>query len=575
MIVLKTRFLKFLFILFFSLFLTIFSLIFFSNILSSEKIIIDIGFHKIYLYPENKSLWILIKNIFIYSTIYSSIIISKRIFTLIFNNQNNNSQNKNCTNNPQNQKNDLFLTIGKDNSGNIINIPEKGLYQNILITGSIGCGKTSSAMYPFTKQLISYCSNNFDKKIGMLILDVKGNYYKKVIDFANTYNRENDVVIIEINGLFKYNPLHKPNLKESVIANQLKTILTLFSPNNSESYWLDKSEQILSEAIKFCRLYNDGYVTFEELHKIITQKEYFQEKEKIMRNKFINNSLSKEENYNLLSCLNFFYKEFFALDERTLNILKSEITRITNPFVSDYNILHSFCCSKEDLNFQGFSDIIDSGKIVVLNMNINEYRNLSKIISAYLKIDFQTAVLSQIANGKIPKRITSFISDEYSQYVTINDADFFSQSREAKCINIIATQSYTSLLSTLNNPNYAKVIIYNLINKIWFRNDDTLTIEEAQKQCGKTETERISKSISENAKETNYSYISNSLHSKNSNISESINKSYQLDFMYDTNYFTQKLETFSALCFLSDGINVFSPQKLHMFPYFKNNLRKE
>ena len=68
----------------------------------------------------------------------------------------------------------MLLFIGQDNKKNNIYIPEKGLYQNILITGTIGCGKTSSAMYPFTNQLINYKFYDPNNKIGMLILDVKG-----------------------------------------------------------------------------------------------------------------------------------------------------------------------------------------------------------------------------------------------------------------------------------------------------------------------------------------------------------------------------------------------------------------
>ncbi|MGD7407602.1 hypothetical protein ACQCP7_26405, partial [Ralstonia pseudosolanacearum] len=57
------------------------------------------------------------------------------------------------------------LLIGKDLNNNNIYISENSLYQNILVTGSIGSGKTSSAMYPFTKQLIKYESLNNDKKL--------------------------------------------------------------------------------------------------------------------------------------------------------------------------------------------------------------------------------------------------------------------------------------------------------------------------------------------------------------------------------------------------------------------------
>lgn len=231
-----------------------------------------------------------------------------------------------------------------------------------MITGTIGTGKTSSAMYPFTKQLIEYSCADVKNKIGMLILDVKGNYYKKVCEFAKNCSRENDLIVIRLGGKYKYNPLHKPNLKASVLANRLKTILLLFSPNNSESYWLDKVEQVLSECIKLCRLYNDEYVTFDEIHKLISIPNYYAEKIECLRNKFINNEFSKEDIYNLLSSLNFFQKEFLSLDLRTLSILKSEITRITNVFVSDYEIYNTFNPKKEELNFFGFEDLINSRK---------------------------------------------------------------------------------------------------------------------------------------------------------------------------------------------------------------------
>lgn len=274
-------------------------------------------------------------------------------------------------------------------------------------------------------------------------------------------------------------------MKPSILANRLKTILKLFSKNNSEDYWLDKTEQVLTECIKFCRLYNDGYVTFSEIHKLITIPDYYTSKITLMRSKFISGKLSSQNIYDLLSSIEFFEKEFNSLDSRTSSILKSEITRITGSFISDYDILNTFSPSREDLNFFGFEDMIENGKIVVLNMNIAEYRNLSKIIAAYLKLDFQTEVMARLAKNISNIRSVCFISDEYHEYVTDTDADFFAQSREAKCINIVATQSYTSLLNSINNQYTVKVIIQNLINKLWFRTDDTFTIEDAQKQLRK------------------------------------------------------------------------------------------
>ena len=301
--------------------------------------------------------------------------------------------------------------------------------------------------------------------------------------------------------------------------------------------------------------------------------DYFYEKAKILKELFLKNCFTEKENYELLSSLNFFEKEYFSLDDRTKSILKSEISRITNIFISDFNVKKVFCPKQNEINFYGFDNILKTGKIVVLNMNIAEYKNLSKIIAAYLKLDFQTSVMNRLSNNSNLKNYRSvcFISDEYHEYVTLNDASFFSQSREAKCINIVATQSYTSLLNTLNNNSCVKTIIQNLINKLWFRTDDIFTIEDAQKQIGKEEKIKFSKTISENAKETNYNYLFKKFHSKNSNLSESFNSYYQTDYIFDTNYFTQKLETFSCLSFLSNGEKIICPQKVNLIPYFKKN----
>ena len=472
--------------------------------------------------------------------------------------------------------NELSLKIGTflDSNNNVqtIYIPEKGLFQNILITGTIGTGKTSSAMYPFTKQLINYASNNPKEKLGMLILDVKGNYINDVINFAKDARRENDLIIIDLSSNIKYNPLDKPHLSPIILANRLKTILTLFSGNSSESYWLDKAEQILSESIKFCRLYNNEYVTFTELHKLINSTSYYSEKLSIIKENFRNNFYSEKQAYELLTSIEFFEKEFFSLDNRTLSILRSEITRITNIFVSDYDITKTFCPKKSEINFHGFSDTLDNGKIVILNMNIAKYKNLSKIIASYLKLDFQTEVLSRLETNSTQKiRKSAFISDEYQEYVTSSDSDFYAQSREAKCINIVATQSYTSLLNTLKDDSALKVIIQNLINKLWFRTDDFFTIDLAQKQIGKEEKSKFSTTISENAKETNYNFLTNKLISNNTNISESYNSYTQTDFIYDTNFFSQELKTFEALSFISTGTNILKPQKLSLIPHFLSN----
>ena len=568
----------------FLIFTSVFSIKTFYPIYTAKEVIITYGIHPFDICSKNPELWNLIKITYIITFIISNIVIANFIFLRIICPIINtfkkilskpqkiiyHSKNFKNKNNSNLKKKSLNLLIGQDleDNSNII-IPESGLYQNFLITGTIGSGKTSSAMYPFTRQLIKYNSLNPNSKIGMLILDVKGNYYNQVKKYVEDYNLSSDFIVIGLHSNVFYNPLHKPNLKPQVLANRLKTILLLFSENNTESYWLDKAEEVLCECIKLCRLYNNGYVTFTELHKLITIPNYYKEKIEVLRSLFISAKFDSKQIYELNSSLDFFEKEFQNLDSRTKGILISEITRITNTFVSDYDVMNTFCSPKHKLTFTGFDEVLNSGKIVVLNMNIFEYNMLSKIIATYLKLDFQTEVMTHLANNNI--HTSAFICDEYDKFASKTDTEFFSLSREAKCINIVSTQSYSSLKTTLKDDATVKVIIQNLINKIWFRTDDTFTIEEAQKQLGKEDKEKISKSISESAKETNFSYITNTLNSQNSNISETFSTYMQNDFIFESNFFTRNLETFTALTFLSDGNTIFPPKKLKMFPHFKNN----
>jgi len=384
-------------------------------------------------------------------------------------------------------------------------------------------------------------------------------------------------VLIQV-GNIKYNPIDKKELKSNIIANRLKEILLLFSKNNTESFWIDKAEMLISEVIKFIRLYNNNYVTFDEVHKIINDNTYYICKKQVIKKKLLKNEYTEEEVFNINTSVDYIEKEFLKLDERTKGIIVAEISRITGLFVLNYDINKTFCPKENEINFKGFKEVIEQGKIVVLKMNTSKYGDISRIIASYLKMDFQREVLIQaIKEDKNKIRKTAFISDEYQEYVTKNDSNFYSQSRETMCINVIATQSYSSLYNALNDEFSTDVIIQSLVNKIWYRQDDIRTIEKAQKLIGKEEKQKVSKTMSESSKETNYNYILKKFISQNSNLSESINKYTVLEEKYDLKEFSYNLKTFEAIVLLSNGCNSYtkitedvnnSVIKIKMIPHF-------
>lgn len=530
----------------------IFNYFFFHSLFNCEELHYTFLFKEFYFNPWT---WEKIKNYYSIVVVISWILISISFYNKLSFTSQDDSKSINSTNTAS----DLSLTLGKNKDSLLpVIIPEKGLYQNVLITGTIGTGKTSSAIYPFIHQLLKH-------DMGMLILDVKGNLHIKVKEMAKKLNKK--VRVIELSGKETYNPLDKPHLKPSILANRLRTILSLFSNQNAtDTYWMDKVELYLTECIKLCRMYNDNYVTFTELHKLIYDKKYLKEKIEFVKNLFLQNKLNYNQTYDFSTCIDFFQSEFQALDSKVLSIIQSEISRITQLFINDLDVKQTFCPNKEDITFNGFENL--GNDIVVLNTNVAEYRNLAKVMAAYLKLDFQSEILMKLAKKQNISTV-AFVCDEYSEYATENDASFFSQSREAKCINIISTQSYTSLLNAVREQNAAKVIIQSLVNKIWFRTDDIFTIEEAQKQLGKEDKIKYSRSLSENAKETKYSYILKTFRSENSNLSESISTQVQHDFVYDINAFSMELKTFEAICFITTGQEILRPQVVRLTPIFE------
>lgn len=186
-------------VIFNAIFLAIISFIyfsFFSNIYTSKVIIISFAVHPFNICERYPEIWFYIKILSVIVMIIASLICINIIYSSLF------TREKTLAKKSYVKTSDLSLKIFNENNKDIF-IPENGLYQNFLITGTIGSGKTSSVMYPFTRQLIKYKCNDKDKKLGMLILDVKGNYYSMVKKYASYYGRSSDLIVIEIGRRYK------------------------------------------------------------------------------------------------------------------------------------------------------------------------------------------------------------------------------------------------------------------------------------------------------------------------------------------------------------------------------------
>ena len=71
-----------------------------------------------------------------------------------------------------------------------LTIPQRGLYTGVMIVGAVGTGKTSACMYPYTEQLLRWRADDPDRKIGGLVLEVKGDFCQQVRGMLARAGRE-------------------------------------------------------------------------------------------------------------------------------------------------------------------------------------------------------------------------------------------------------------------------------------------------------------------------------------------------------------------------------------------------
>src|SRR5919108_4577946 len=73
-----------------------------------------------------------------------------------------------------------------------LTIPQRGLYTGVMILGAVGTGKTSACMYPYVEQLLRWRAGDPERKVGGLVLELKGDFCRQVQRMLQGAGREAD-----------------------------------------------------------------------------------------------------------------------------------------------------------------------------------------------------------------------------------------------------------------------------------------------------------------------------------------------------------------------------------------------
>jgi len=146
-----------------------------------------------------------------------------------------------------------------------LTIPERGLFTGIAIVGAVGSGKTASCMYPFAEQILGYRADDPERRVGGLVLEVKGDFCARVHEILDRHGRSSDYVEISLESEYRYNPLHN-NLDAYALAYSIASLLNNLFGRGKEPFW----QQAYTNLVKFIILLHKvafDYVTLFDVYE--------------------------------------------------------------------------------------------------------------------------------------------------------------------------------------------------------------------------------------------------------------------------------------------------------------------
>lgn len=357
-------------------------------------------------------------------------------------------------------------------------VPEKAMFTNLYVLGGIGSGKTSSVAYPMLEQALFKWPRRPGKKIGIFLLDAKGDNAAYVLERARAAGREEDVVVIRPGGDWSYNPIGWGS--PTAIANKLVAALQVMTDQESNTYYLKMQREFAENALQILAdVLGAGHVSMMDLYEFIcdpkVQKKYIDAAptDTIAHRWFVNQWLTETP---------------------------AEQKMLTKGFRAD---LSSFVradmaptFATANANFPGWETLIDEGKIVVFSMSLDEYGPFARAMGIFTLMDFQNVMLARTTTkfreaGHDVERLVLCIIDEVWAYMNEKLGEFTAVSRQAKCCTLALHQSLGQV-----DDHHRQVLLGNFRTPIVFSVNDLLTLNTFSQLFGTHKVLRTTRSES-------------------------------------------------------------------------------
>ena len=548
---------------------------------------------------------------------------------------------------------DLFLVLGEQHrrasverasDPNWLVIPERGLYTGMAIVGAIGTGKTSACMYPYVEQLLAYRASDPTRRIGGLVLEVKGDFCRHVRDILARHGRGDDYIEVSLTSPYRYNPLHN-DLDAYALAYGIATLMTNLFGRGQEPFWQQASTNLVKFVILLHQVLDD-YVTLFQVYEHAISPDKLRAKIAEGERRFTakNRRLVVDKREHLLTPVlspwtwydddevdqswthwssdleevltaakipfhlndvkptaaeadkaaqfeavkRWFQDDWMRIEPKLRTSIVEGVSVFLSLFDDNPRVKHTFCPPKDTYDparnpdgihgvpLPPLAELIEQGKVIALNFPIAMNPGLARALGTMLKQDFQRAVLNRIdtmsTDPAQARRPVMFVCDEYQAFATTGenepsgDEKFFSLARQARCVPIVATQSISSLRSTLSGESW-RTLLQGLRTKVFLALSDDFSAQMAAELCGKVERLKPGYTITEAGQDARVSMLTGRPAAHRTTVSAAKTYSLLLDYVFQPKVFAE-LQNAQAIVLPYDGLNPQSPTYCYLKPHY-------
>ena len=450
---------------------------------------------------------------------------------------------------------------------------QRALNGAILITGSIGCGKTQGAVLPYFRQVLE----QFLPLPAVMAIDPKRTFISAAVAICEKLGLQEKIRKISLEGEETFNPVFMDNILERSrfleVAEMLRAASINFSGKSSDSpFWEVSAFNLLKNVVVYCAG-TKGYFTLTDLYEGLVKATNDPLADEL-RSALETKKFSDEEVFNIECAIRYFDDEYRQLDNRVRTGILATTTAFLNQF-QDFRAAKVFCPPRDGRTITSMSDAIVQGQIIFLDI---ENPALARSMGTLLKLHYEKATLDRLANrDRTGERAALLICDEYQDIVTcgggnsLGDERYLAKCREANAIFIAASQSVTSIMNSVGKERAAKELVQNFRTRIACHSSDSETIKNMQELVGQRDIERVSHTLSETSHSPTRNLVLGGFDSPNANLSESVSISNQKEFEVTGREFS-RLKSFEALSLIFDGSET-RFAKLYLKPDFLKSKR--